>query len=114
MRYVAIATDYDNTLAVNGRVPRETVAALESLIQSGRKVILVTGRLLPDIVAVFPEIGLCERVVADNGAVVYRPSTREHTVLAPPIPLTFIEELRRATDPVAVGRGLYREHGSAS
>lgn len=99
MRYVAIATDYDNTLAVNGRVPRETVAALESLIQSGRKVILVTGRLLPDIVAVFPEIGLCERVVADNGAVVYRPSTREHTVLAPPIPLTFIEELRRRQIP---------------
>jgi hydroxymethylpyrimidine pyrophosphatase-like HAD family hydrolase len=99
MRYAAIATDYDNTLAVGGRVPRETVAALENLIQSGRKIILVTGRLLSDIVEVFPEIGLCERVVADNGAVLYRPRTREHTVLAPPLPLAFIEELRRRRIP---------------
>ncbi len=99
MRYVAIATDFDSTLAVNGRVQRETLAALRILIQSGRKIILVTGRLLADIVAVFPEIGLCERVVADNGAVLYRPSTREHTALATPIPPTFIEELRRRQIP---------------
>lgn len=95
MRYVAVATDYDNTLAVDGQVCPETVAALERLLQSGRKLILVTGRLLPDILAIFPEIGLCERVVADNGAVLYRPATREHTRLAPPIPPGFVEELRR-------------------
>ncbi len=99
MRYVAIATDYDNTLATHGHVERETVAALTSLIRSGRKVILVTGRLLPDVVTIFPEIGLCERVVANNGAVLYRPSTREHTVLAPPIPPPFVEELRRRQIP---------------
>jgi hydroxymethylpyrimidine pyrophosphatase-like HAD family hydrolase/energy-coupling factor transporter ATP-binding protein EcfA2 len=95
MNYVALATDYDNTLAAEGRVDRKTIAALECLIQSGRKVVLVTGRLLPDILDIFPEIGLCERVVADNGAVLYRPGTREHTVLAPPIPPAFIDELRR-------------------
>lgn len=107
MRYVAIATDYDNTLAVNGRVQRETVVALESLVQSGRKIILVTGRLLPDIVAIFPEIELCERVVADNGAVLYRPGTREHLVLAPPIPLPFIDELRRRQVPsLSVGESI--------
>ena len=99
MRYIAIATDYDNTLAVDGRVERETIAALERLIQSGRKIILVTGRLLPDILDIFPEIGLCERVVADNGAVLYRPATREHTMLAPPIPAMFIDELRRRQVP---------------
>ncbi len=99
MRYVAVATDYDNTLAVDGRVDRKTIAALERLIQSGRKVILVTGRLLPDIRDIFSEIGLCERVVADNGAVLYRPATREHTVLAPPIPPQFVDELRRRQVP---------------
>ena len=99
MRYVAIATDYDNTLAVDGRVERKTIAALERLIQSGRKIILVTGRLLPDILDIFPEIGLCERVVADNGAVLYRPPTREHTMLAPPIPRAFLDELRRREVP---------------
>lgn len=99
MRYVAIATDYDNTLASHGQVQRETVTALEHLIRSGRKLILVTGRLLPDILTIFPEIGLCERVVADNGAVLYRPATREHTKLAPAIPTAFIEELRRRKVP---------------
>ena len=76
MKYVAVASDYDNTLAVNGRVERKTIAALERLIQSGRKIILVTGRQLPDILDVFPEIGLCERFVADNGGLLYRPATR--------------------------------------
>ncbi len=99
MRYVALATDYDNTLAINGRVEPTTIAALERLIQSGRKIILVTGRLLPDILDIFPEIGLCERVVADNGAVLYRPATREQTVLAPPIPPQFVDELRHRQVP---------------
>lgn len=99
MRYVAIATDYDNTLAVDGRVERKTIDALERLIQSGRKLILVTGRLLPDLLDIFPAIGLCERVVVDNGAVLYRPATREHTLLAPPIPAAFVDELRRRQVP---------------
>ncbi len=99
MRYVAVATDYDNTLASDGRVCPETVGALERLLQSGRKIILVTGRLLPDILDIFPEIGLCERVVADNGAVLYRPATREHTMLAPRIPQEFVDELRRRQVP---------------
>lgn len=99
MRYIALATDYDNTLAVHGEVQRDTVIALEHFIQSGRKVILVTGRLLSDIIAIFPEIGLCERVVADNGAVLYRPATREHTRLTSAIPPAFIDELRRRRVP---------------
>ncbi len=95
MRYVVVATDFDNTLAVDGRVEHKTIAALERLIQSGRKIILVTGRLLPDILDIFPAIGLCERVIAENGGVLYRPSTRDHAMLAPPIPAAFIDELRR-------------------
>lgn len=114
MRYAAIATDYDNTLAVDGLVEPETVAALNRLIQSGRKLILVTGRLLPDILNIFPEIGLCERVVADNGAVLYRPATREHTMLSPQIPPGFVEELRRRQVPeLSVGEcivGTVRPH----
>ncbi len=95
MRYVAVATDYDNTLAVGGRVEQKTIAALERLNQSGRKIILVTGRRLPDILDIFPEIGLCERVVTDNGALLYRPATREQLTLATPIPPGFVDELRR-------------------
>jgi len=46
MRYLALACDYDGTLAVHNHVADGTVAALERLRASGRKLILVTGRRL--------------------------------------------------------------------
>src|SRR4029450_10624204 len=48
MRYHALACDYDGTLAHNGRVNDETMAALERLRGSGRQLIMVTGRELDD------------------------------------------------------------------
>src|SRR3954447_7280153 len=48
MRYLALATDYDGTLATAGRVTAPTLAALERLRQSGRRLLLVTGRELED------------------------------------------------------------------
>lgn len=107
MRYVAIATDYDNTLAVDGRVSIETIAALERALQSGRKIVLITGRLLPDILTIFPEIHLCERVIADNGGVLYCPATRQETLLSKPIPPDFVHELRRRQVPeISVGESI--------
>jgi hypothetical protein len=44
MRYLALACDYDGTLASEGRVAPETVGALERLRASGRRLLLVTGR----------------------------------------------------------------------
>src|SRR5438552_3869878 len=37
MRYLALACDYDGTLAHDGRVSASTVSALESLLASGRR-----------------------------------------------------------------------------
>jgi HAD superfamily hydrolase (TIGR01484 family) len=54
MRYLALACDYDGTLASAGKVPNETLSALERLIKSGRKLILVSGRDLPDLLTAFP------------------------------------------------------------
>ena len=48
MRYLALASDYDGTLAHDGRVDEETIAAIARLRASGRKLILVTGRHLDD------------------------------------------------------------------
>ena len=44
MRYLTLCTDYDGTLATQGTVFPETIAAVEQLIASGRKAIMVTGR----------------------------------------------------------------------
>jgi len=104
MRYLALAADYDGTLAYQGKVADRTVRAIERLVASGRKLILVTGRLLPDLLDIFPSVCLCERVVAENGAVLYHPATKEIRLLAPPPIPAFVAELhRRKVEHLSVG-----------
>jgi len=105
MRYHALACDYDGTIAHHGRVDDETVAALGRLRDTGRRLILVTGRELQDLLAICPHVELFDRVVAENGAVVYRPDTREEKLLGEPPPEPFVRALReRDVSPIAVGR----------
>lgn len=104
MRYLALACDYDGTIATHGRVPDSTVAALAKLRASGRKLLLVTGRELEELLGIFPAIDLFERVVAENGALIYQPATREVRVIAERPPATFVEMLReRNVAPMSVG-----------
>jgi len=80
---------------------------LERLRTSGRKLILVTGRELDDLLRVMPRIDVFDRVVAENGAVLYRPETKEERLLAPAPPPAFVEALRAASvDPLSVGRAI--------
>ncbi len=105
MRYVALACDYDGTLAHDGRVDDETIVALECLRETGRKLLLVTGRELDELTTVFPRLDLFDRVVAENGALLYRPATREELPLAEAPPPQLVERLRaRHVRPLAVGR----------
>jgi hydroxymethylpyrimidine pyrophosphatase-like HAD family hydrolase len=46
---------------------RPTVAGLERLADSGRKLLLVTGRKLDDLLKVLPQVELFDQVVAENG-----------------------------------------------
>jgi hydroxymethylpyrimidine pyrophosphatase-like HAD family hydrolase len=105
MRYFALASDYDGTLAHHGKVDEPTLAALRRIKASGRKFILVTGRELPELLQIFPQTDLCDMIVAENGALLYRPATREERVLAQPAPPSYIEFLRsRGVHPLSVGR----------
>lgn len=104
MQYRALATDYDGTLATEGRVPASTLAALDRLRRSGRKLILVTGRELDDLRGVFPELERFDRIVAENGALLHRPAERETRVLANPPPAAFVDWLRKqGVAPLSVG-----------
>jgi HAD superfamily hydrolase (TIGR01484 family) len=105
VHYLALATDYDGTLAFQGTVRPETIAALERLRASGRKLILVTGRDLDDLRRVCPRLELFDRIVAENGALLYRPQTREEILLAEPPPPELAEKLRqRKVQPLSEGR----------
>lgn len=107
MRYLALATDYDGTLATDGIVDAATVAALERAVASGRRLILVTGRQLDDLTQVFPRLDLFHRVVAENGALLYRPATREEKQLGEAPPQEFVAALRtRGVQPLSVGRAI--------
>jgi hydroxymethylpyrimidine pyrophosphatase-like HAD family hydrolase len=103
MRYLTLATDYDGTLATNGVVSDATVRALEKLKASGRKLLMVTGRHLPDLQRVFQKLELFDRVVAENGALLYDPARREEKVLAETPDDAFLEGLRAAGVSFVVG-----------
>src|SRR4051812_24617241 len=64
----ALAADYDGTIATDGLVDDATLAALDTLRKTGRRLILVTGRELPDLKRVFSQLKLFERIVVENGA----------------------------------------------
>jgi HAD superfamily hydrolase (TIGR01484 family) len=103
----ALATDYDGTLAHDGVVDADTVAALRRLKNSGRRLILVTGRELPDLQRAFPEVGSFDLIVAENGGLLHEPGTGREMLLAPPPPEAFVEQLReRGVRPLSVGRSI--------
>ncbi|HTL54446.1 MAG TPA: hypothetical protein VL361_02155 [Candidatus Limnocylindrales bacterium] len=43
---------------------------------SGRKLLLVTGRKLDELLSVFPRADLFDAIIAENGAVLFWPATR--------------------------------------
>src|SRR5919106_6368748 len=95
MRYFVLACDYDGTLAHHGIVNDTTLAALERLRASGRRLVLVTGRELDDLMRVFPQVHLFDRIVAENGGLLYDPGTRDMLPLAESPPADFIRELEQ-------------------
>ena len=104
MYFVALATDYDGTIAEDGVVAEATLEALRELKQSGRKLLLVTGRQLPDLKMVLPEIALFDLVVAENGGILFDPKTSEETLLGPEPPQAFLDRLQAREVPVSAGR----------
>jgi hypothetical protein len=107
MKFLCLATDYDGTLAQHGDVEDSTVNALRALRESGRKLVLVTGRELADLAKVCHFVELFDRVVAENGALLYHPADESSKVLAPEPPEEFVEALRaRGVAPLSVGLGI--------
>src|SRR5687767_10099837 len=103
MRYTAIALDYDGTIAKDSRVPAHVLDGLARLKESGRKLVLVTGRELDELLDIFPGITMFDRVVAENGALLYRPHDGSRKDLGEPPPEAFVQALRASGMPLSVG-----------
>ena len=105
MRYSVLATDYDGTIATHGVVDDATLDALRRVRDSGRKVLLVTGREIPDLFDTFAHPDVFDVIVAENGALLYYPSTKEERPLCDPPPEEFVQTLyARNVHPLSVGR----------
>ena len=96
MRYRALATDYDETIAEHGVVRPATLKALRRVRESGRKLLLVTGRDLRDLRSACPYLGDFDLVVCENGAILLDPASGAESFLAEPPPAKLVEALRRA------------------
>lgn len=69
----AVAIDYDGTLTERPRPDADVLAAIREVRETGRACVLVTGRILAELRADFPEVDRhFDAVVAENGAVLAR------------------------------------------
>lgn len=103
MRYHILTTDYDGTIAENERVSEATLQALVRLKATGRTLILVTGRELPQLQLIFPEYTIFDLIVAENGALIYDPGTLKKILLGERPPEAFIKALKDKGIPLSVG-----------
>lgn len=106
MNFDVLATDYDGTIASDGRVDEPTVAALGRARDAGIRLVMVTGRELPDLFRTFDRVDLFDRVVAENGALLYEPQSGSIEVLGQSPPAELIEALTSRGVPISVGHSI--------
>jgi hypothetical protein len=105
LRFLAIASDYDSTLATDGYAYPPALTALRQAQAAGRKLILITGRELESLHSVFPAITMFDLVVAENGALLYSPATARERLLCQAAPNGLLSALRqRGVRPLSAGR----------
>jgi hydroxymethylpyrimidine pyrophosphatase-like HAD family hydrolase len=77
MHYLALATDYDGTIADDGVVDEPTIAAFERLRRGARRGRVVVATCEPNevkVLSAIEELGLDLRITFNNGAVMVLPA----------------------------------------
>ena len=107
MRFRLLACDYDRTIATDGVVGEAVRAALRAVRDSGRLLVLVTGRNMEELLDVFTELRLFDRLVVENGGLMLDPRRDVERMLCAPVSGRLLEELRRrGIGPLIVGRSV--------
>jgi hydroxymethylpyrimidine pyrophosphatase-like HAD family hydrolase len=105
-KYQALATDYDGTIAFEGCVDQDTLDALRRAKTAGVVLVMVTGRELSDLFNTFPHYTVFDRIVGENGAVLFNPSTSSVRTLAPPPPPALVALLQEQRIPLSIGHSV--------
>jgi hypothetical protein len=107
MRFRVLAADYDGTVASEGALAPETVDSLRRLRETGRRAVLVTGRILDELLDICDDLDVFDLAVVENGAIVYNPATGKQRLLAPTLPRRFVTALQaQGVTPLSVGRAI--------
>ena len=102
-----LACDYDGTLAHDGIIDGPTTTALDRFLAAGGRLVMVTGRELPDLQTVCSVLNRFEWIVAENGALIYRPSDGFSQLLCPSASAELAQKLAQAgVQPLSVGRAI--------
>jgi hydroxymethylpyrimidine pyrophosphatase-like HAD family hydrolase len=100
-----VALDVDGTLFDGATVDPLAVAAVQSAVDGGHVVVIVTGRPWLDLATVIPDVlRLCSVAVCEHGALLVDVSSSAVTQLAPPVSDSIRQALERATSsPMVIG-----------
>jgi hydroxymethylpyrimidine pyrophosphatase-like HAD family hydrolase len=94
MRFSVLALDYDGTIARDGALDPDVRMAITEARACGIVVVLVTGRVLSDLLRVAGDLQFADAIVAENGAVLAFPNGHSR-MLGQPLPPGFLKELRQ-------------------
>ena len=106
LKFLALALDFDGTIAQHDVLDPEVRRAISELRGRGIVVILVTGRILSDLRRVCGDLHFVDAVVAENGGFIEFPATGYTMSLSVPPPAVLLEELRREGISHTVGLSL--------
>ena len=106
MKLSVIALDYDGTVTRNDVLDPSVRDAIAVARIQGITVLLVTGRILDDLRRVAGDLHFVDAVIAENGAIVHFPDRGGTSIIAPPAPMAFLDELQRRGIPFRAGQCL--------
>lgn len=110
MKLLALALDYDGTIADHDVLDPEVLRAIAEIRSKGVLVIVVTGRTLDALRMVAGNLHFADCVVAENGAVIEFPHSGYHASLGQPVPQPLITELRKQRIVFDMGESIVDTH----
>ncbi len=114
MKFLALALDFDGTIAQNDVLDASVRKAIAELRARRIVVLLVTGRLLEDLRRVAGDLHFVDAVVAENGAVIEFPDSGYTAVLGQPTPANLLAELQKEGIVHTVGRSVIDADSAAA
>jgi hydroxymethylpyrimidine pyrophosphatase-like HAD family hydrolase len=112
MKFLAIALDYDGTIALHDVVDAKVREAIAELRAEGIVVLIVTGRVMDDLRRVAGDLHFVDGVVAENGAVVEFTASGYSRALDPPPLPAFVEALQKQGIPFKAGQAIVETDSS--